>query len=213
MDVVSLMPGRYVLVLKVATLATAPWFPTVPGASTSTVLVDLVREGDGWLQTGRVCGVQIDGGAIARIEVPPAFLAAMTPSRVVPSLDGAHFRADLGLDVVGFRRGSLPTSLDETYDWDGDGRPAATIRLHIPAIGDAELYVVQAAHVILDGTVTATGIRGGIEVRRFEQDTLGATPSWLAAKTRMTVDLGRSGFTMAPVAPETTCADLAPRKR
>lgn len=213
MDPLTLLPGRYALVLKVATLATSPWFPTVPGASTSTVLVDLRRDGEGWTQTGRVCGVVVDGGAIARIEVPPAFLAAMTPSRVVPALEGARFRADLGLDVVGFRGGALPGSIAETYDWDGDGRPAATIRLHIPALGAAELYVVQAAHVVLDGTITASGVRGGIEVRRFEQETLGASPAWLAAKTHMTVDLPRSGFTMVPVAPDATCADLVGRTR
>ncbi len=204
-----LEPGRYALTLRVSTLADAPWFPTLRGGSTSHVLVDLTEVGGALVQRGQVCRVDIDGGAIARIEVPDAFLAAQPPREVVATVVDGTYRADLGLDIVGFSgTGALPTSLASTIDWDEDGRPAATIVVHIPAIGAAEMYVVQAAQMVIEGPVTDGGASGRIEVLRFEQATLGARPNWLAAKTQVRVDSKRSGFTLRPLPAQAGCAEV-----
>lgn len=202
----GLAPGRYALTLRVATLADAPWFPTVRGGSTSHVLVDLSGAPEAMTQRSRVCRVDIDGGGIARIEVPPAFLAALGPREVTADTSGGRYRVDLGSDVVGYAGdGPLPTDLAQTTDWDGDGHPAATIRVHIPAIGAAQMYVVQAARLVLDGAIGTTGASGSIDVRRFEQKTLGARPGWLASKTEVRVDPTRSGFTLTAIGPEAGC--------
>ena len=208
----TLPSGRYALELRVATLADAPWFPTLRGGSTSHVLVDITGgEGDTALRS-RVCRVDIDGGKIARIEVPAAFLAAQVPRSVPAELGAGWLRVDLGLDVGGYAgTGPLPTDLDTTTDWDGDGKPAATILVHIPALGTAEMYVVQAAQLVLSGAIDGGGAAGTVEVVRFEQATLGARPGWMAAKTQVRVDPKRSGFTLLPIDPDGTCADVLTR--
>ncbi len=205
----TLPSGRYALEIRVATLADAPWFPTLKGGSTSHVLVDL-SVGDGAPELrSRVCRVDVDGGKIARIEVPAAFLAAQAPRTVPADLDAGWLRVDMGLDVVGYDgTGPLPTALDATTDWDGDGKPAATILVHIPALGTAEMYVVQAAQLVLSGPIADGGAAGSVEVLRFEQATLGARPGWMAAKTQVRVDPKRSGFTLRPIAADGTCVEI-----
>lgn len=208
-----LAPGRYGLVIQVATVADTPWFTAVRGSSTSRAIVELDYTASGLRQRQRVCAVSIDGRALARIEVPPAFVAALPERDLSVATPGDGYVVDLGLDVVGFEGdGPLPTSIAGTTDWDGDGHPAATIRLHLPAFGAAELYVVQAARLVLTGVRSGEGVDGTVTVGRFEQATLDARPAWLAMQTRVRVDETRSWFRLRPLPDGAGCEEI-PTKR
>lgn len=209
----GLPPGRYALAVDVVTRAELPWFPPTRGGSRSDVLVDLAWEEGVLVQRGRVCRVDIDAGRLATIEVPPAFLAALKPTRAEVVVEGGRYRADLGVETVGFVGDILPADAASAADWDGDGRAGATIKLRIPAIGAAEIYVAQVAHLVLSGHLVEGEVRGGIEVRRFEQVTLGAKPGWLAARSRVTVDVPRSGFVLRPIGADAGCGEVLAARR
>ena len=101
------------------------------------------------------------------------------PIQIERDTQGWLYRADLGVERIGYRAdsvdGKLPTKIDDptVYDWDGDGHPGATLRLSVPLLPDGELYVVQRGQSVLNGRVIAPGrIDGGIEVRSFEHRVL-----------------------------------------
>jgi hypothetical protein len=149
--------------------------------------------------------------------MPPAFIAALGthayPVELAWEDGGWRYRADLGTEHVGWRPddGALPTdgSDPRVFDWDRDGRPAATIRLVVPVAPDGELYVVQRGHSVLDGrVVTAERAEGAIDVRVFEQAVLEARPGFLRRSPEVRQDPERSRFVLERVADGATCADL-----
>ncbi|MEC8422575.1 MAG: hypothetical protein VX000_02295, partial [Myxococcota bacterium] len=94
-------------------------------------------------------------------------------------------------------------------DWDGDGRPAATVAIRVPVLGSIELYVAQRAHVRLEGQTDAgTGVtRGAVDFEHFEQRTLGASHRMFEANPDMWPDPARSGFELRRIAPGAGCAE------
>lgn len=204
----DLVAGRYALALRIATTAEAGWLPTVRSVSTSRVLVDLSEEAGVWRQSTRVCAVDTVGSKLARIEVPPMFIAAIPPKVVVTRVVDGGFYADMGLDSVGFVGDVMPASIAEAPDWDHDGHPAATVRAKVTVLGGGELYVAQAAWLVLDGRVTEGGAEGPLRVRRFEQRTYGADPGWLAMETKLTADDSRSTFQLIRIAADAGCAEV-----
>jgi hypothetical protein len=211
----ALPPGRYGMELVTATRAKVPVLGQTKGASHNLLLVDVIDDGAGGLvQEHRPCAVAMRGAGSAAMVIPEAFLKASGvkryPIRVTP--EGAY-TADLGADHVGYdpRRGALPTALTDAAvtDWDADGRPAATIRLDLPVIGEVELYVVQHAHLALSGAVAADGsVKGAVRFEAFAQRTLGASHKMFDASPEMWPDPAASSFWMAPVPAGTTCATL-----
>jgi hypothetical protein len=202
----ELPEGRYALAIRISTIAEAAWLPTLRSTSTSRVLVELHRDGDGWTQTARVCAVDIAGSRVAQIEVPAPFIAAMPVKTQAPTQHDGRFEADLGLDQVGF----VGTVLPETPppDWDGDGHPGATVHARVAVLGGGDLYVAQAAWLELDGTVADGGARGRLRVHRFEQRTYGATPDWLAIQTKLSADEAKSSFVLLPLGAEAGCPEV-----
>ncbi len=207
----ELASGSYALSIRVSTVANAPWLPTIRSTSTSRVLVEL-EEADGqWSQTAKVCRVDIDAGRLARLEIPDAFVAALAIRYSTPIIADGHYRVDLGLDRVGFIGDTLPTRADQAGDWDGDGFPAATVRVRFGGIGGGQLFIAQAAWFVLDGIVTERGATGKLEVLRFEQRTLGGNPGWLATETTLSADPTRSSFNLEPLVAGAGCADVLAR--
>lgn len=204
----DLAAGRYALAIRIATTAEASWLPTVRSVSTSRVLVDLRQEGGLWRQEGRVCAVDIVGSRVARITVPAPFIAAIPPKTVTPRMKDGGFYADMGLDSVGFQGDVLPATLADAPDWDHDGHPGATVLAKVAVLGRGEIYVAQAAWLVLDGQVKDGGATGPLRVRRFEQRTYGADPEWLALDTRLSADESRSSFDLIPIAPDADCEDV-----
>lgn len=211
--------GTYAMRLETATVAKVPVLGRTRGGSVSWLLGELAVDG-GRAWTWRTCSVEMTGASgKARMGLSPAFVAAMGTKRLTAELDpapgGWRFALDMGEDHVGYdpgRTDALPVDRADpaVIDWDGDGQPAATVDLSVPVLGAVELYVVQRAHVRLDGhTDAATGqTRGRVAFTRFEQRTLGASHRMFDANPEMWPDPEHSGFELRPLAPGAGCGDI-----
>ncbi len=182
----ALGEGRYVLELHSASRARVPVVGWTPSVTVSVVLVDLVRTANGWEQRQEVCDVRMESHKRrGETTIPDAFVASLPPKRYAVELtsseDGLSYVADLGIDTLGYDptvAKELPRKPGDAgvLDTDGDGKPGVTVRVSVPLIGGADIYVVQRASMRLVGEVVADGmVKGRIEVDTFEQRTLAAT--------------------------------------
>jgi hypothetical protein len=210
--------GRYAMELRVASTARLPLLPADRTTTVSLLLVDLrVAAGAGTLiQRHQVCAVRIDGSSSVRMQVPDAFVHALSsreyPAEFARSSSGWEYAADMGPDAIGFdparTGGELPRSaVDEgVNDADGDGEPGATVEMHVPAFGRVQLFIAQRSRLVLRSVeVDGVGIRGGVEIRMLEQRTLGARPAFFGRTPRLTPDPERSSFNLVRVAESTDC--------
>lgn len=214
----ALRPGRYGMELVVATFAQVPVLGQSKGSSVSLLMLDLRPGSNGQLvATQRVCAVQMRGaGERAHMRLSPGFLRAQGTKTwsLALSADGSLV-ADLGVDHVGFRSDGTATPVPRrstdpgVVDWDGDGKPGATILLRAPVLGDVELYVAQRAHVRLRGRAAPDGrATGAVEVVRFEQHTIGSSHRLFDTSPEMWPDPESSGFSLWPAPADATCATL-----
>jgi hypothetical protein len=215
-----LPPGMYRLEMIMASTTKIPFFGSSKSASKSVSLVEIRRDGSGPIQSHRVCDFRVlEDSKMIKMIFPDKFIAALAnhtyPIRLEKDAQGWQYRADLGVERIGYRGGSaddkLPTKIDDpaVYDWDGDGHPGATLQLSIPLLPTGELYVVQRGHSTLKGRVTQPGrIEGNIDVRNFEQRVLGAWPSFLAKSPDIEPDPKESRFILSAIPAGTTCAEL-----
>jgi hypothetical protein len=220
-----LQPGAYRLEMIMASVSRLPFFGTSRSASRSISLVEIRMQGGEWLQSHRVCDFRVlDDSAMIRMIFPDKFIAALAehsyPIQVEKDVDGWSYRADLGIERIGYRPGigdaELPTTVDDpsVYDWDDDGNPGATLKLSVPLLPDGELYVVQRGHSVLNGRITEPGkIEGSIEVQSFEHRVLGARPGFLNKSPDIRADPQESRFSMIQVAAGSTCESLRPPAR
>jgi hypothetical protein len=150
---------------------------------------------------------------------PDKFVAALAkhtyPVQFDKDAQGWRYRADLGVERIGYRSSgnetALPTKIDDpaVYDWDGDGQPAATLKISIPLLPDGELYVVQRGHSILNGRIVQPGkIEGSIETPLFEQRVLGAWPGFLNQSAEIEPDPTESRFTLTQITNGSTCESM-----
>jgi hypothetical protein len=212
------LPPLAALELTVATVARVPVLGRTRGRSVTTLLIGSAPGPDGWRQRHSTCRVQIQAasGKPSRVTVPDAFIDAL-PDRdvaVMAATPGGAYRVDMGLSHVGYdptATDTLPEDADDPaiLDLEGDGHPGGTILLQVPVFGAVELYVVQQAHMVLDGALRPDGSAdGGLMFHVFEQRTVAASQGLFALAPEVSVDLAHSGFRMAPVAAGTACADL-----
>jgi hypothetical protein len=200
-----------------ASISRLPFFGTSKSASRSISLVE-IRDGGGELiQTHKVCDFRVlDDSAMIKMIFPDKFVQALAthayPIHVEKDAQGWSYRADLGIESIGYRPGpgdsKLPTTADDlsVYDWDGDGKPGATLKLSVPLLPDGELYVVQRGHSVLNGRIIQPGrIEGTIDVRSFEHRVLGARPGFLNKSPEIQPDSKESRFSITPVAADSTC--------
>lgn len=215
-----LPPGTYRLEMIMATVSRLPFFGSSKSASKSVSLVEVRREGAELIQSHQVCEFRVlEDWAVIRMVFPDKFVAALAkhtyPIQIERVAQGWRYRADLGVERIGYRadsaEGKLPIKIDDptVYDWDGDGHPGATLRLSVPLLRDGELYVVQRGQSVLHGKVITPGrIDGEIEFRSFELRVLGARPSFLNRSPEIEADPKRSRFSISPVQSGTTCESL-----
>ena len=208
-------PGRYGLELVLGSDADLPVIGQTPGTSRSWSLVD-IRETDGQLmQHHQTCAVRMEGRTgKTSVHLPRAFIDAL-PRREVTLEEGERYRADLGEDAIGFdpALGPMPAALDDPSltDSDKDGQPGATVELHLPIIGVVQLFVVQQAHVRLEGTLGEDGVvTGTVEMVAFDQRTLGASMSFFDRSPEVTPRGDRSSFRLVPMPDLVGCADVRP---
>ena len=217
-----LPPGAYRLEMIMASVSRLPFFGTSKSASRSISLVEIRQQGGELIQSHRVCDFRVlDDSAMIKMVFPEKFVAALSqhtyPVQLEQDAQGWTYRADLGVERIGYRAGAgdtkLPAAADDpaVYDWDDDGKPGATLKLSVPLLPDGELYVVQRGHSILNGRITEPGrIEGGIEVLSFEHRVLGARPGFLNKSPDIQADAQESRFTITQVATGSTCESLRP---
>jgi hypothetical protein len=215
-----LPPGAYRLEMIMATVSRLPFLGSSKSASKSVSMVEVRREGSDLIQSHQVCDFRVlEDSAMIKMVFSDKFVAALAkhtyPIQIEKDAQGWLYRADLGVERIGYRAdsadGKLPTKIDDptVYDWDGDGHPGATLRLSVPLLPDGELYVVQRGQSVLNGRVIAPGrIDGGIEVRSFEHRVLGAKPSFLNRSPEIEPDPKGSRFSISPVPTGSNCESL-----
>jgi hypothetical protein len=215
-----LPPGMYRLEMILASVARLPFFGMSRSASRSVSLIEVRSDHTGLLQRHEVCDFQVlEDSAMIKMVFPDKFVAALAKHsysiQVEKDDQGWRYRADLGIERIGYKPTSsdsnLPTRLDDpsVYDWDGDGHPGATLKLSVPLLPDGELYVVQRGHSILNGRITGRGrVEGSVEVRSFEHRVLGAWPGFLNRSPEIVPDPAGSRFTIIPIPQDSVCETL-----
>jgi hypothetical protein len=215
-----LQPGMYRLEMILASIARLPVFGVFKSASRSVSLIEVRSDSTGLLQRHEVCDFHVlQDSAIIKMVFPDKFVAALAkpsyPIQVEKDAEGWRYRADLGIERIGYKttstESSLPTKLDDplVYDWDGDGHPGATLKISVPLLPDGELYVVQRGQSILNGRITGRGrVEGSIEVRSFEHRVLGGWPGFLNRSPEIVPDPDGSRFTMIAIPQDSICATL-----
>ena len=215
-----LPPGMYRLEMILASTTRLPFFGMSKSASKSLSLIEVRSDHTGLLQRHEVCDLHmLQDSAMIKMVFPDKFIAALAkhsyPIQVEKDGQGWRYRADLGIEQIGYKpipgESILPTKLDDSsvYDWDGDGQPAATLKISVPLLPDGELYVVQRGQSILNGRITGRGrIEGSIEVRSFEHRVLGAWPPFLNRSPEIVPNPAESRFSIIPIPPDSTCETL-----
>jgi hypothetical protein len=215
-----LPPGMYRLEMILASVARLPFFGISKSASRSVSLIEVRSDHTELLQRHEVCDFHVlEDSAMIKMVFPDKFVAALAkhsyPIQVEKDDQGWRYRADLGIERIGYKptsgESNLPTKLDDSsvYDWDSDGHPGATLKLSVPLLPDGELYVVQRGHSILNGRITARGrVEGSIEVRSFEHRVLGAWPEFLNRSPEIVPDPAGSRFTIVAIPQGSNCETL-----
>ena len=215
-----LAPGTYRLEMIMASTTRVPIFGTSKSASKSVSLVEIKRDGAGLIQTHKTCDFRVlDDSRFIKMIFPDKFVAALArhtyPLQFDKDAQGWRYRADLGIERIGYKSNgnetALPAKIDDpaVYDWDGDGKPAATLKISIPLLPDGEFYVVQRGHSILNGRIVQPGkIEGAIETRLFEQRVLGAWPGFLNQSAEIEPDPKESRFVLSQIDGGSTCETL-----
>lgn len=213
-----LPPGRYRLEIRLASKLELPRLGEVAGATASISEARVEHGVDGGVrQRHRVCALwDATAARWGGLLFPEAFVAALDGPRYGVMLDRTadgrvRYLADLGRERIGFapRPGGAPGSAaalptrpadPRVRDWDGDGQPGATVRLRLPLLPDAELWIVQRARAMLDGAVVAPGrVEGGVRVMEFDQEVIGARPAFLRRTPRQRPDPQASRFRLVRV--------------
>ena len=211
-------PGPHAMVVEVASRSKVPFAGTTEVITRSLVRVDLVREGDGWTQSQRVCAVEIESDSRATTVLPQAFIDVIPVQRYpVQISENGTYKADPGPTYVGFdpkvTGGAVPRKKNDpgVQDTDGDGHPGVTVLLDIPVFGKVKMYVAQAGWSRYDGAYRDGRFAGAVESVSLDQRTLGASVSAFAANPDITAVPERSRFIMSPLTEPASCARLASR--
>ena len=214
-----LPPGAYRLEMIMTSTTRVPFFGASKSASQSISLVQIRRAGNDLTQSHTVCDFRVLDSGMIKMVFPDKFIRALANHTYPIQLEKAgqdwRYRADLGVERIGYRNEGtedrLPVKIDDpqVFDWDEDGQPGATLKLAIPLLPTADLYIVQRGQSILSGRVLEPGrIDGNIEVVRFDQRVIGARPGFLAKSPEIQPNPQESRFSLSRVAAATTCEIL-----
>ncbi len=213
------LTGTWRLVLDVATLAKIPVLGTTKIHTHQVMLVSVVRGAAGFEAHHDTCSLQADTRpSIATTEFPAAFIDAIPAKDYPIQLKSAGSGWDVHMDLlpvaVGYEpsTGAFPTRLDapSVTDWDRDGQPAATIRLHVPIFGTIDVYQAQTSRTLLDGRVASPDLlEGFISVAELQQRTLGASNRLFVQNPDLRADPPNSTFRLERVPTGATCASVA----
>jgi hypothetical protein len=212
--------GSWKLELRAANHVQMPVLGPNTVRSHQIMLVEIRGEGQ-LIQSHSVCSLEVrsDHSFIETI-IPDSWVAALPdkeyPLQIDPMADGGwSYKADLLPLRIGFDPAitddELPLDLDApgVIDWDGDGKPAATVYLDLHIFGKVEVYLVQAANTHLDGLVESSdSVRGQMLTPELRQRTIGATNRLFVTNPVVVPYPPESTFSMVRVPAGSTCEDL-----
>ncbi len=214
------MRGTWRFDLRIVSNAKVPVLGTTVVKSRTTFLATVDGTAAKPVIHTHPCHLQAEPSrAIARTIVPPEFVRALPKkdfaAQLSPKGDAWSFHADMRPQYLGYDpavAGEKPPEDGDAKgitDLEGDGHPGGTIHLDAPIFGLIELYVVQRAHTVIDGTWTGADVwEGDATVLAFGQRTIGASNRLFVANADVTVNQKDSRFRWARVPADTTCAQL-----
>ena len=158
---------------------------------------------------------------IATTTIPQAFVDALPlkryPLQLTPEGEGWRVRGDMRPQYIGWdpaKARAVPTSPDDAavFDFERDGHPGATVHLDAPVLGEIEIYIVQVAHTILEGTWDGGSAMGGrTQVKAFQQRSIAASNRLFVQNPEVRLDNTQSTWRLVRVPAGTACADIAQR--
>lgn len=214
------MRGTWRFDLRIVSNAKVPVLGTTEVKSRTTFLATVSGSQERPTIHTVPCHLQAEPSrAIAKTIVPKSFIDALPQKRFPAELAEKgelwSFHADMMPQYLGYDpkvAGEKPPhdkNAAGITDLEGDGHPGGTIHLDAPIFGIIELYVVQRAHTVLDGTWTGADVwEGDATVLAFGQRTIGASNRLFVANAEVTVDQKNSRFRWARVPEGTSCSQL-----
>jgi len=209
--------------MRTATKASVPVIGSTLIQTTTDLLATLKRVNGALVQTHQTCSVHpVASRALVQTILPDAFIRALGSKTYPVTLteqDGYwRFDADLGPQHIGFHGnlsgGAMPRNKHHPaiYDWDGDGKPGASVWLDVPIIGHVRIYMVQLAHSRLSGWVESVDrVSGEAEMMQIDQKTIGADNRLFAGSPSIAVGEGHKAFEMERLPEGSTCAEVIER--
>jgi len=215
------LKGTWYLRMRTAMDARVAIIGTTHIKSTTHLLVNIEKRDDTYFQSQKTCIVDTrPSRKLTRTILPEVFIKHLAektyPIRVTFSDTGTwEYYADLRQQYVGYRSELAPDGIPKSkkhpavYDWDEDGKPGASVLVHIPIIGFIEIYIVQTNHTFLNGNIVdENNVEGRTHQRLLLQRTIGAENRLLAASPDLAVAKGHDAFEMVRIEAGSTCADI-----
>lgn len=213
--------GRWRLDMTVVTDAHIPVLGTTTAKARTTFVLDISGTPGAYVATTDPCRLRVSSNrSFASTRIPPAFETALK-SRSAP-LDtaqvevGAPVKIDLRPQYMGFDPAKSGRVVPEdkehpaVVDFEPDGDPGGTILLDAPLFGEVEVYIIQRAHSVLEGTWTSpNGASGRANILDYAQRNIGASNRLFVSNPTIKPDSARSTWSMVRVGPTTTCAQLS----
>lgn len=202
------------------TVVTSTHVPILGESRTSSISLALAHVEQG-IQTQQLCDSWMkDKNPLATLTLPAAFTDAFPvesfPVQVVEAGGVVSYRARQARQAVGFDgSGPMPQRVGDAgvLDWEGDGKPGATVLVKVPFAGEGEVWVAQIGQTVLDGRVVDAGrVEGTVYTLGFAARTLGASNRMLDVNPEVHADDAASTFVMTRVAAGSTCATLPGRR-
>lgn len=207
------LEGIWRIEMSVRSTADVAMLKGIASTTVTVGVVEVARDGEGLVHRQRACAVDIrDDNPLSRTVLPPALVAVLPPSHTPVELSDGRYVVDLGTSHLGYLPGdgdALPLSADDpaVVDVDGDGRPGATVRVQIAAVGDFGVDVVQRSHALLEGRLDGDAIRGAVRTLDFAQGVLGADLGLLRRGPTIHPDDDASTFVMTRLPVGAGCAE------
>ena len=217
------LSGTFHLRMRTATDADVPVIGTTRVNTVSDMLATIERKGDAYVQTHTTCFVNATPTrGFARTVLPPTFIKALPvktyPLVLTEDANGWKYDADLQPQSVGYHMdqtgGPMPTESNHPaiYDWDGDGKPGASVMVDIPVFGEFRIFMVQWSHARLTGRIqSADEVTGKAIMMDLNQRTIGADNVLFRTSPKIRPAPQPKNFELTRVPFGSTCADLKGR--
>lgn len=213
--------GRWRLDMTVVTDAHIPVLGTTTAKARTTFILDISGEPGAYVATTDPCRLRVwSNRSFAATRIPPAFEAALK-SRSAPLETsgveaGAPLKIDLRPQYMGFDPAKSGRAVPEdkahpaVIDFEPDGDPGGTILLDAPVFGEVEVYIIQRAHSVLEGSWTGpSSASGKATILDYAQRNIGASNRLFVSNPTIKPDSARSTWSMVRVDAGTTCAQLS----